>query len=239
MGDTTICLTGTINPATGQLNRSDVELRLNDYKTSIEFYLSRTEWPLIFAENSDYDLSGDEDFDRFLQNPRFTCLRWDSHPTVDRGKGFQEFYLLDRMVENLPAGSRFAKITGRYKVHNFDELIRRSDSLLNIDMHRKMKVAITGFFIADRALYLQHFKGLYAKADDRQGRFIEHVLYESITSDPALQSVTALLPENPAYEGISGSYGQSLRRNPYKMMVRGVERSVSRALGIRKFLIEY
>jgi len=109
---------------------------------------------------------------------------------------------------------------------------------LNIDMHRKMAVAITGFFGVSKDIYQEHFKGLYKDVNDSQGVFIEHVLYREIT-DTDLMNYTSLLPENPEYEGISGSHGNSMKRNKYKMKVRGLERKISNSLGIRQFLIEY
>lgn len=130
------------------------------------------------------------------------------------------------------------KVTGRYIVRNFPSLIAGLKADVNIDLHRKMKVAITGFFGVSKTVYQEHFKGLYSQANDGEGRFIEHVLYDCITGGELINR-TALLPENPDYRGVSGSYGQSLHRNKYKMMVRGVERKLIRSVGIKEFLIEY
>lgn len=239
MRGTTLCLTGTIVPATSDVSRSDVGLRLADYKAAIEFYLQTTDVPVVFAENSNYDLTADADFDRFCDHPRFRLLRVPPHPDVSKGKGFQEFHMLDRVVESGLLGTRFAKVTGRYLVHNAAALIDRSEAPLHIDLHRRMKVALTGFFIADTEIHRRFFHGLYADADDRQLRYIEHVLYDRIANEPELTKCTSLLPLNPEYEGVSGSYGDSLRRHPFKMKLRSIERMVNRSLGIHRFLIEY
>ena len=130
------------------------------------------------------------------------------------------------------------KITGRYIVKNIASLIACLDAPLNIDLHKKMRVAITGFFAVDKSIYLDHFYEKFLLANDTEGCYIEHVLYDTIMYSE-LRHQSRLLPENPQYEGVSGSYGGSLARNPYKMKVRSAERKLSRSLGIPQFLIEY
>ena len=168
----------------------------------------------------------------------FHLLRFDPHHETAKGKGFQEFYTLDRFVKNHLKESILIKVTGRYIVKNVAELIAQIKSPLTIDLHRKMKVAITGFFVVEKELYLTHFYDKYKLADDNRGKFIEHVLYDEIMSS-SLKSITKLLPQNPQYLGVSGSYGGSLERNKYKMMLRSVERKINLGLGIPQFLIEY
>lgn len=238
MNDAAICMTATIKPNTVMVTATDVSERLADYKKCIRFYLDQTNLPIYFLENSDYDLANDPDFKSFQELDRFHLLRFEPHPDTERGKGFQEFYTLDRFVENHLKESVLIKVTGRYIVRNIAELIAHKNSQLTIDLHRKMKVAITGFFVVDKAIYMAHFYGKYQFANDPNGTFIEHVLYDEIVNS-SLKSITTLLRKNPEYRGISGSYGGSLERNKYKMMVRQVERKINRSLGIPQFLMEY
>jgi hypothetical protein len=233
-----ICLTGTIAPNTTLVARSDVAARLADYKKCVAFYLAETDLQVYFLENSEYDLSGDEDFQAFLQNPQFELVRFKTHPDTTKGKGFQEFYMLDQFVERRLKATYLIKITGRYIVENIASLISEMKAPLHIDLHRKMKVAITGCFGMSARAYRQYFTGLYTDAHDPEGRYIEHVLYEKIANSE-LQNDCKLMPQNVKYHGVSGSYGQSLARNKYKMMARGLERKINRSLGIREFLMEY
>ena len=238
MKDAAICMTATITPNTVLITATDVNERLTDYKKCIRFYLDQTNLPIYFLENSNYDLSEDSDFKIFQQIERFHLLRFEPHPDSEKGKGFQEFYTLDSFVKNHLRESVLIKVTGRYIVKNVAELIAQIRSPLVIDLHRKMKVAITGFFVVDKETYETHFYEKYKLADDSLGKFIEHVLYDEIMSS-SLKSITRLLPQNPQYRGVSGSYGGSLERNKYKMMVRSVERRINLGLGIPQFLIEY
>lgn len=238
MKDAAICMTATIIPYTVMVSRQDVQERLADYKKCIRFYLDQTDLPIYFLENSDYDLSEDVDFKSFEETKRFHLLKFSPHPETEKGKGFQEFYTLDRFVKNHLAEAVLIKVTGRYIVKNIAQLLPQIHGKLAIDLHQKMKVAITGFFVVDKAVYLAHFYEKYKRSDDTKGKFIEHVVYDEIMNG-TLKSITELLPQNPQYQGVSGSYGGSLARNKYKMMVRSVERKINRGLGISQFLIEY
>ncbi len=236
--DATLCLTGTIAPHTDMVARADVAQRLEDYKSAIRFYLKYSSLPIVFLENSDYDLDSDPDFEVFISDERFELMRYDHHPDMTRGKGFQEFYMLDHFVREALCTPAMLKVTGRYIVRNIERLEQLIDGPLSIDLHRKKKVAITSVFAVGRELYLDHLAGRYAEANDAEGRFIEHVVYDAIAQSDLMHH-TKLLPTSPKLEGVSGSYGGSLQRNKYKMMLRSVERSLNRGLGIRSFQIEY
>ncbi len=71
-----------------------------------------------------------------------------------------------------------------------------------------------------------------------KGFFIEHVVYDKLVKEHLLQK-TSLFCKNPIITGFSGSYGGTLNRNKYKMMLRNIERLILRILNIHQFLIEY
>lgn len=238
MSDACIVMTATVEPNAVIVERSDVKQRLSDYKLCVDFYLKSTDLPIYFVENSEFDLDSDPDFKEYEKAERFTIIRVKSLPEKTKGKGYQEFYAMDRAIGEKITESFIIKVTGRYLVRNISDLIPGMKSPLNIDMHRKMAVAITGFFGVEKECYQNYFAGLYKQVDDSEGVFIEHVLYREIVSTHLIEK-TSLLPLNPQYEGISGSHGNSMKRNKYKMMVRSLERSINKSLGIRQFLIEY
>ena len=231
-------MTATIAPNTILVDRSNVQDRLNDYKKTIEFYLNHTDLPIYFIENSAYDLSEDKEFKAFTQNVNFNIIRKEAAPDTSKGKGYQEFYLLDDVVKNHITHPYFFKVTGRYIVENIGDIISQVRGDLSIDQHKKMRVAITGFFGVRRDFYLKNFSNLFKGVDDAKGVFIEHIIYNRLQSSE-LRNKSELLPLNPLYKGISGSHGNSMERNPYKMMIRKIERSANRILGIRQFLVEY
>jgi hypothetical protein len=238
MRNATIVLTATIRPNVDFVARADVDQRIEDYAKCISFYLENTSQPIVFAENSDFDPNKSPLFRPLLGHKRFYWHSIEPHSDLSKGKGFQEFYTLDQLVVSGFCGDYFVKVTGRYLVRNAASLIAKMDSPFHIDLHQKMKVAITGFFGVDTQFYRDYLLGKYVEADDTKGRFIEHVIYETICENDLSRSVE-LLHENAQYEGVSGSHGNSMARNPYKMKMRSIERSINRSLGINKFLIEY
>jgi len=238
MREVVLILTGTVKPNVEFVARADVDRRIEDYRKSISFYLEETPFPIVFAENSGFDPKSSEPFKSLSRNERFRWVSLKAHPDVTKGKGFQEFHMLDTLLDMDICGQYFVKITGRYLVKNIGSMTRRMNAPLHIDLHRKMRVAITGCFAGEIGFYQRHLKGLYAQADDRNNRYIEHVLYDKLSKTGIHDSVE-LLPENPLFEGFSGSHGHTMARNPYKMKIRSIERSINRSLGIKKFLIEY
>ena len=238
MLDACIVMTATIEPNTVLVKRSDVDQRLSDYKKCVEFYLQAVDIPIYFIENSRFDLENDPDFKSYRQQNNFRVIRIEALPDKIKGKGYQEFYALDYVIQNYVQESFIIKVTGRYLIRNIARIIPEMSSPISIDMHKIMGVAITGFFGISRKAYLEHVLGIYQRVNDSKGVFIEHVLYSKINSSP-LRSKTKLLPQNPQYEGVSGSHGNTMERNKYKMMIRKVERRLSNSLGIHQFLIEY
>jgi len=231
-------MTATVEPNTVMVERSDVMQRLSDYKLCVGFYLKSTELPLYFIENSEFDLDSDAEFREYQKLERFKLVRIKALPEKIKGKGYQEFYALDKVIAENVTEAFIIKVTGRYLIRNISDIIPEMKSPLNIDMHRKMNVAITGLFGVQKAVYQKYFTGLYKHVNDSEGIFIEHVLYREIISTDLIRK-TSLLPFNPQYEGISGSHGNTMKRNKYKMMLRSMERSINKSLGIRQFLIEY
>lgn len=238
MRNATIVLTGTISPNVDFVARADADQRIEDYAKCISFYLENTSQPVVFAENSGFDPNESSLLRPFLDHERFHWQTIEPHSDFSKGKGFQEFYTLDQLVESGFCGDYFVKVTGRYLVRNVASLIEKMKAPFHIDLHQKMKVAITGFFGVETQFYRDHLYGKYAESNDAGGRFIEHVVYDTIR-DRHLSKNVELLPENALYEGVSGSHGNSMARNPYKMKLRSVERTIYRAMGMNKFLIEY
>lgn len=226
-----VILTGTVDTL------GDVKRRREEYMTGIDYYGKRLKGDVYFLENSSYDFEADRDFSELLARYEIKLVKMKRERDEAKGKGYQEFSKLDRFVEKWgEAYDSFAKINGRYLVKNAEKLYDLPCDKMIIDRHRKMKVGVTGFFICDMAFYSKKIKGLYKKADDRKNYFIEHALYALLEKE---KNGVAIFPENPEYEGRSGSYGGSLHRNAYKMMLRNLERKILRITGNNEFLIEY
>jgi len=235
-----LLITGTVVPNSNFVVHTNIEQRLEEYYEGLLFYSA--EFPnddIYFLENSIYDFSTDKKFQQLFSDKKITLLKFPVSDKTEQGKGYQEFEMLDNAIKQLSGKYySFIKITGRYKVLNLFELTDFVCTGLVADCHKKTKVVQTNVFYSTMDFYNKHLKGLFSKADDSKGIFIEHVVYRKIVSSATKNEIT-LFASNPIITGTSGSYGGTLGRNKYKMLLRNVERKVLRILGIKQFLIEY
>ena len=225
-------------PNVPDILQSDVQRRRDEYLAALRFYRTELDLPIFFLENSSYDVEGDEDFQNlFEQGIELMKFPPSKHP--EKGKGYQEFEVLDQAVSQLSEQyASIIKVTGRYIVENIKQLAGLSVSGIVADLHRKMEVAITGCFIADRKFYTEYFAGLYQSCNDENGDWIERVLYQTI-KQKELWARVDLFPENPIYKGVPGSHDGTLERHPLKMILRNAERKVLKALNMHEFPYEY
>ena len=231
-------ITATIEPNVPDLVQVDITQRKADYLNALKFYRKALDIPIYFLENSNYDLAGDKDFQEIFKTG-VELLKFPVSTKPELGKGYQEFQLLDAAISGLPDEFKsIIKLTGRYRVENIVDLSELSTTGLIADLHRKMEVAITGCFIAERGFYEQHMQGLYEKCNDAAGEWIERVLYRKIKEEHLWDKVS-MFPENPTYKGVPGSHDGTLERHPLKMKLRNAERKVLRALNVHQFPYEY
>lgn len=237
---TALLVTGTIVPNSSFVAHTNADQRRNEYLDGLLFY--RKQFPhtdIFFLENSAYNFDADAELRDFLTNEKIHLLKFPVSEKFSEGKGYQEFEMLDTAIEQLSASyDQFIKITGRYKVHNIKDLVPGGSYQMIADSHRKHHVTQTHIFFISTRFYMEHLRGLYKLVNDTKGKFIEHVVYDELTGKNILDQVL-LFKKNPVISGFSGSYGGSLNRNMYKMIIRNLERSFLNAFGFHQFLVEY
>jgi hypothetical protein len=235
-----LLITGTIVPNSSFVTHINIEKRRQEYFEGLLFYA--LEFPnddLFFIENSTFDFNTDDQFQTLFKEKNITLIKQPVSNKFEEGKGYQEFEMLDRVIEKLSSHyDLFIKITGRYKVLNLKKITDVPCGYMIADSHKKPKVTQTNVFYVTSAFYNTYLKGLYLKANDSEGKIIEHVIYDQLISKNKLNQVT-LFSENPIITGFSGSYGGTLHRNKYKMKLRNIERNILSILGVHQFLIEY
>jgi hypothetical protein len=235
-----LLITGTIIPNSNFVVHNNIEQRRNEYIDGLLFY--KNQFPnddIYFLENSSYDFKTDISFNKLCTDHHITILKFPISTKIKEGKGYQEFEMLDAAIDQLKnTYIYFIKVTGRYKVLNLKNILYNNHTNLIADSHKKHKVTQTNVFCVHVNFYQDYLKQLYLKANDAEGIFIEHVVYNKLLKEDLLQKVN-LFPKNPIITGFSGSYGGSLNRNKYKMMLRNIERFILKSLNIHEFLFEY
>lgn len=235
-----LLITGTIVPNSNFVAHTDVGQRRKEYMDALFFYSSEFKNDdLYFLENSSYDLTTDEEFQKLLKEKNIQLLKFPVSDKITQGKGYQEFEMLDRAIEKLSSQYQsFIKITGRYKVINLKDLTNTVCNHMTADSHKRLKVTQTNVFCVNSTFYNSFLKGLYLNVNDAEGKYIEHLVYQKLISEGVLNK-TDLFYKNPIIKGFSGSYGGTLNRNKYKMMLRNIERKILKSAGIHQFVIEY
>lgn len=130
-----LLLTATITPPEGVpvLTRTDPAQRLKDYAEALRFYLRLVEptfSSIVFAENSASDISSLRQMVAdagALGRVEFLSFWGLDHP-VSYGRGYGEFKLVDYAMQHaafLRDDVVVWKCTGRYKIKNITDLVKR------------------------------------------------------------------------------------------------------------------
>jgi hypothetical protein len=220
-----IVLSGTIVPNAPFTPYAEPAVRRKEYLDAINFYGRFA--PVYFLENSSYCLAEDA---AFTERPMLAVRKFPPSKYRERGKGYQEFEMLDAWVASDPAiPSRWMKITGRYLYRNFPALLR--DALENgsarmiIDRHKRSRFARSSLFYVETEFYREHLMGIYRACDDRTGVWIEHVLYQRLAGRRN-DEVRAFAVE-PRLTAIGGSSGVTLESRPHKYWIKSLLRRVN------------
>jgi len=233
-----LIITATITPNSNFVVNTDSPKRRQEYLDVLTYYTNVFDDDIYFAENSEYDFSKDQEFLRLFNKPNVYSLSLPKSVEFGKGKGYQEFEVLDEVVSRLgDKYDAFIKVSGRYLVTNFKRLIKQQNHGIVIDRHQKKSVAITSFFKCEIELYRTLLKACYQEVDDSNGFFVEHVVYNKLKQiDKKKIDIFAV---TPIYKGVSGSYGGSLNRHPLKVKLINIERMMLRMSGEKELKKEF
>jgi hypothetical protein len=226
-----IVLTATVIPNGITAASIHPETRLAEYVAALKFYLSFA--PVVFLENSRYPL---EQYPEFRQNPRLRLCRFDPSANPERGKGYQEFEMIDAwLASTVPLPARWLKITGRYQLKNIgtilDECRRNPRAGLIIDQVPRAGMARTYSFCVDTDFYRERIGGLYRQCDDRTGNWIERILFRELKKASADE--VRLFATQPRIAAIAGSSGAAFPTGRSQWLVKQTLRSVNRLVDRR------
>jgi hypothetical protein len=238
---TVLVLTASIEALTPNTHVEDPAFRASEYAEALRFYLDETPWPIRFVENSGYAVQKDPELAPLLQDERIELDQDPDQGKPERGKGYEEFRRLDEVVEKLHAEGfdRMIKVTGRYIVRNIRNLVPEREDRPYIDRHPSIKtgIALSSFFVCPIPYYRRWISGAYAQVDESEKRTIEKVLFERF--EKAGPDGPFLLPWEPIFQGLSGTWGRPIGRNPYRRKLRNLYRSFLRVVGWKRILREF
>ncbi|HXC35698.1 MAG TPA: hypothetical protein VNV43_07465 [Candidatus Acidoferrales bacterium] len=230
-GEIPIVLTATIIPNSVTATASDPERRLQEYMAALDFYLSFA--PVFFLENSAYPL---ERHPEFRETGRLHVRRFQPSARPERGKGYQEFELLDSWISTEPQPpSHWLKITGRYQILNISSLLaecrRNANAGLLIEQLARSGFARTYYFMARTDFYRRQVMGLYQQCDDRNGNWIERVLFRKLKGLPPAE--TRFFGTQPRIRAVAGTSGASFPTGRGQWMCKQVLRRLNQLIDRR------
>jgi hypothetical protein len=226
-----VVLTATIAP--NQMNAAGSQLRLAEYLKNLKFYLQFA--PVIFLENSGYPLGQHAEF---APTARLQVRQFPPSANPERGKGYQEFEMLDAWLAAEPKPpARWLKISGRYQLNNISAILRECRKekkyRLIIDQARRSRMARTYSFCVDTDFYRRQLRGRYHRCDDRTGEFIELVLFRELKTVPAGE--VRFFATQPRITAVAGSSGRAFPDGRAQWLAKQMLRKFNRFIG-RKYL---
>ena len=223
-----IVLTATVAPQMTDGVSSDPEQRLTEYAEAVAFYIQHA--PVIFLENSRYPLDRHAVFD---EKTRLKVKQFNPSENPERGKGYQEFEMLDAWLASEPQPpARWLKITGRYQVLNIPAVLRECkadvESELIIDQLPRSGMARTYFFCVKTEFYKAKLRNLYQQCDDRTGKWIERVLFQQLKYLPA--SDVRFFRTQPRIKATAGSSGAAFPTGKVQWFCKQLLRNANRLI---------
>lgn len=136
-----LLLTGCINPNGMPFTSiTDNTVRKEQYINAINYYIHKTDFPIVFAENSGTDISSL--FLESISEKRLEVITFNGNKKKEKGKGYGEAEIIEYAINNsqiiasMYKDFSIIKITGRLIVYNIAELaskkyiLQESDSII-------------------------------------------------------------------------------------------------------------
>lgn len=234
-----ILLTGTIHPNTRDiLAVKDPETRKKQYLEAISFYLEKTDFNIIFTENSGTYIGN-----YFKGNKRIEFLTFLSSDTSpDRGKGWKELEIIDYSIKNskfVHSGVSVVKITGRLKVLDINSIgqqVRRLKSgldnfvLCNVYKAFKMDSRCFAFTLDFWPVLFRHGQSINLHYS------FERALWKAICEYDLLNNGKYMQFNHPLrIRGISGGLGMPYNHGVFLTMIKRVRHFFMVPLIYKKF----
>jgi hypothetical protein len=225
-------LTATIVPNVAGSVSVNPEARLAEYRRVLQFCQQFA--PVIFLENSGYPL---ERHPEFKNSSRLRVCRFPPSANPERGKGYQEFEMLDAWInsESQPT-PRWLKITGRYQALNLETILaecrREQQHVMLIDQLARLRLARTYLFYSTTAFYHERIHGLYRQCDDRNGDWIERVLFSELGKPPC--PAVRFFKTQPRLRALAGSTGNPFPTGKFQWLAKQSLRRINRLLDQRR-----
>ncbi len=225
-----LLLTGTINTNNKHFTKlNDKEQRLVQYVDTIRHYLSAYNFPIIFVENSNEDLSGY--FKSEIEEKKIEVLTFDGNSyAASTGKGYGDMECIKYALLHskfIHEDSFIFKITGRYIIRNLAKYInfyRRNSKLdLMVDITNNFQFSVSSFFGFRPFFVTKYLSKNQHLINDSKGWYFEHVLSKSVLEAIGDRINFSILKYYPKISAISGTTGKKYKDSFFYFIPRSLK----------------
>lgn len=224
--DFCLILTATIDPGNmPDLVRKDINIRLEDYKKSFEFWIKKDSIEkIIFIENSNSDLTFFKNLAQKYQNKQIEIMSNNLNSKFDKnlGKGYGQFLCLKEVFQNssiMKNTNYFIDVTGRHCVSNFEEIledINSNKSDIYINLSNKLKFSDTNIYAGTKKFFIDYVIPETSKTDDSKNNIFEHCVAKAVLKAVSDGYSLSKTPIYPIIDGYIGTNGKRYKQNFFK-----------------------
>lgn len=211
-----LLLTGCINPnGMPFTSLTDNSVRKEQYIKAINYYIQHTDFPIVFVENSNTDIS--DCFASTISSNRIEVLTFYGNNYKNRGKGYGEAEIIEYALKNsqfITSSNRqctIIKITGRLIVENIKKIINKrfffqGNNSIAVSYNTAFTFADSRVIIAPINFYISFLKNK-EQINDLNKKYFEFVLSDSIKQSKNFHYFPFYV--EPQITGLSGSTGKA------------------------------
>ena len=209
-----ILLTACINPGNTPFTfLNNQEERKMQYIKALKFYLSNSNFKIVFADNSNVDISSS--FSQEIESGRLEYLTFQGNKDKERGKGVGECEIIQYALRNSKIINRYQKvrvqkITGRLIIKNINLInnIHRlcfSRNTVFFSINSDISFPDTRCIIAPKSFYTK-LLNMKSAIDDSVGYYFEHALLDTLIKEKDYSYSPFFI--QPDIIGMSGTTGK-------------------------------
>lgn len=187
----------------------DIEEREKQYYRALDFYLKETSVPIVFVENTNFELSS-----RYLDDIKSGRLEYITFKGNDfdrsLGKGYGEALIINegyKRSEILKRHKYVVKITGRLIIRNINTILNSKllffSHIFRCDF-RPNDFLWSMVFVIETQKMDEIFREGLRQIDESKWVLFEHILYISMYQDRKTKAIPFI--HSPKIEGVSGSW---------------------------------
>jgi hypothetical protein len=214
--DSVILLTACVNPEGMAFTKlQDANVRLNQYKKALTWYLQATKLPIVVVENTMTDFS--DEFSEYIRSGRLEFLTFNGNQfDKSRGKGYGEALIIKYGIEHshiLKQSKRLIKVTGRLVIKNLKQLYGIATCLNDVYANTILLdgrcMCVSYFFIAPIEFMKEIFLNGQDRLNDSKYYYFEHLLFDSTLAWTQKGHKLKMFCFPILIEGMSGTSGKA------------------------------